>query len=79
MIPASRDPSRAQSRSGLAVRMRRPMPVCPVTVLPFLTREGALVPAAQIVPELGLAEQGSPPPDRGLSRPFPFPADPPRA
>lgn len=78
MIPASQDASGAQARAGLKTRFRRPLPVCPVTALPFLTRDGAYVPVAQIVPERGLAEQGAPPPDRGLSRPFPFPEDLPR-
>lgn len=78
MIPASQDASDAQSRAGLKIKQRRPMPVCPVTVLPFLTREGAFVPVSQIVPEQALEEQGSPAPDRGISRLFPFPADLPR-
>ena len=34
------------------------------------------VPGVQIVPERSLDEQGSDPPDRGLSREFPFTADP---
>lgn len=78
MIPASQDASGAQARAGLTVKFRRPLPVCPVTALPFLTREGALVPIEQIVPERALAEQGPESPDRGISRPFPFPEDLPR-
>lgn len=71
MLPATRGAARAQARAGLRPFHRRPMPVCPVTVLPYLTREGGKIPPGEIIPEAALAEQGHPSPDRGVTEAFP--------
>lgn len=76
MIPAKRSPTAAQVRAGLITGFKQPIPVCPVTVLPYLTREGAELPINQIVPETAQLEQGNPPPDRGLTEAYPFPPNP---
>lgn len=82
MLPASKNAVPSLARAGLLSPLM-PVSVCPVTVLPFLTRDGKAFPStarpsSQIVPETALCEQGTPPPDRGVSTPFPFPPDTPR-
>lgn len=82
MLPVKKNAIPALTRMGIAAPLL-PVSVSPLTVLPFLTRNGSRFPAtvypsSQIVPEAALCEQGSPPPDRGPTETFPFPPDPSR-